>query len=307
MRSEQIKYFLELAQCGSLSEVAEKNFLTQPAVSTAITKLEKELGVRLIVRSNKGVLLTEAGHAAQQIFWQMQQLNQQLHTLLAPYRFSPAIQTEHLTICTTLEIGKYLDPLIGQFRQQHPSCLLSVREYDFLDILSAVGQKQCDFGIFCIINDVLQDEYIQKALSDYQLAIEKIGTDQLYVGVAKSSPLAQQPSLSLKTILQQPLVIYNSSLEKCWHELFLKQYTLKPKFVTTNRRADLLDLVLHQGYLAFLLNYSFLSASSPQQPSYVLLPVKERIKVTIGLLIQKQATLPPYGTELIQTIRHNSP
>ena len=47
MRSEQIKYFLEVAQCGSMSEVAEKNFLTQPAVSTAITKLEKELDVQL--------------------------------------------------------------------------------------------------------------------------------------------------------------------------------------------------------------------------------------------------------------------
>ena len=76
MRSEQIKYFLEVAQCGSMSEVAEKNFLTQPAVSTAITKLEKELDVQLLTRSNHGVVLTEAGRTAQQFLFQMQQLNQ---------------------------------------------------------------------------------------------------------------------------------------------------------------------------------------------------------------------------------------
>lgn len=44
MRSEQIKYFLEAAETGSMLQVAEKNFLTQPAISSAITKLEEELG-----------------------------------------------------------------------------------------------------------------------------------------------------------------------------------------------------------------------------------------------------------------------
>lgn len=150
MRSEQIQYFLEVAQCGSMSEVAEKNFLTQPAVSTAITKLEKELDVQLLTRSNHGVVLTEAGCTAQQLLLQIQQLSQQLYNSLEPYRTKSSVKEKPLNICTTLEIGKYLvDPAVAHFRQLYPQSAVSVREYDFLDILSAVGQGQCDN---CILN-----------------------------------------------------------------------------------------------------------------------------------------------------------
>lgn len=69
MRSEQIKYFLEAAETGSMLQVAEKNFLTQPAVSTAISKLEEELEVTLLNRSKQGIQLTEAGKVAAKKFF----------------------------------------------------------------------------------------------------------------------------------------------------------------------------------------------------------------------------------------------
>ena len=305
MRSEQIQYFLEVAQCGSMSEVAEKNFLTQPAVSTAITKLEKELDVQLLTRSNHGVVLTEAGCTAQQLLLQIQQLSQQLYNSLEPYRTKSSVKEKPLNICTTLEIGKYLvDPAVAHFRQLYPQSAVSVREYDFLDILSAVGQSQCDFGVFCIIQDILAEKEVQQLLEDYQLETEKISSDQLYIGVAPDSPLAQEPSLSLKTILQHPLVIYNSSLNQCWHEMFLRRYITQPQLIKTNRISDLSDLVLHQGYLFFLLNHSLFSVKLAQPPSYVLIPVKEHIKVLTGLLYKKNGLSNPSGQELMQTVKN---
>ncbi len=307
MRSEQIKYFLEVAQCGSMSEVAEKNFLTQPAVSTAITKLEKELDVQLLIRSNHGVILTEAGRTAQQFLLQMQQLNQQLSASLEPYRTKPSVKEKPLNICTTLEIGKYLvDPAVAHFRQLSPQSAFSVREYDFLDILTAVGQGQCDFGVFCIIQDILAEKEVQQLVEDYRLEIEKISSDQLYIGVAPDSPLAQEPSLSLKTILQHPLVIYNSSLNQCWHEIFLRRYITQPRLIKTNRISDLSDLVLHQGYLVFLLNHNLFSIKSAQPSSYVLIPVKEHIKVLTGLLYKKGSPFKDCNKELMETIRKSA-
>ena len=305
MRSEQIQYFLEVAQCGSMSEVAEKNFLTQPAVSTAITKLEKELDVQLLTRSNHGVVLTEAGRTAQQLLLQIQQLSQQLYNSLEPYRTKSSVKEKPLNICTTLEIGKYLvDPAVAHFRQLYPQSAVSVREYDFLDILSAVGQGQCDFGVFCIIQDILAEKEVQQLLEDYQLETEKISSDQLYIGVAPDSPLAQEPSLSLKTILQHPLVIYNSSLNQCWHEMFLRRYITQPQLIKTNRISDLSDLALHQGYLFFLLNHNLFSVKLAQPPSYVLIPVKEHIKVLTGLLYKKNGLSNPSGQELMQTVKN---
>ena len=61
MELRQLLYFVTCARCGSLTTAAEELFTTQPHVSMVIRELEKELGVRLFLRRNNGVELTEAG------------------------------------------------------------------------------------------------------------------------------------------------------------------------------------------------------------------------------------------------------
>ena len=58
---QQIRIFLAAAQTGSFSQAAQKLYLTQPAVSKWIAKLEKELGCKLFSRRGSGVTLTEEG------------------------------------------------------------------------------------------------------------------------------------------------------------------------------------------------------------------------------------------------------
>ncbi|MGL5615756.1 MAG: LysR family transcriptional regulator [Sarcina sp.] len=61
MNIEGLKYFSEVAMLKSISKVAEKSHISQPALSNQLLKLESELGVKLLERSNKGVNLTEYG------------------------------------------------------------------------------------------------------------------------------------------------------------------------------------------------------------------------------------------------------
>ncbi len=53
--------YIEVIKRGSFSEVAAKLSISQPAVSLQIQKLERDLGVRLIDRSQKVMTMTEAG------------------------------------------------------------------------------------------------------------------------------------------------------------------------------------------------------------------------------------------------------
>ena len=109
MRSEQIKYFLEAAETGSMLQVAEKNFLTQPAVSTAISKLEEELEVTLLNRSKQGIQLTEAGKIVQKNFLQVEEQIAQMKQQLQPYKKAFVDETEGLIeFCTTLELRNSL-------------------------------------------------------------------------------------------------------------------------------------------------------------------------------------------------------
>ena len=61
MDIRQLQYFVAVAECASFSKAAERQFVTQTTISYHISELEKELGVRLLNRSNKQVELTPAG------------------------------------------------------------------------------------------------------------------------------------------------------------------------------------------------------------------------------------------------------
>ena len=53
--------FYIVAECGNISAAAKKLFISQPAVSKSISKLEEEFPTPLLIRSSKGVKLTETG------------------------------------------------------------------------------------------------------------------------------------------------------------------------------------------------------------------------------------------------------
>lgn len=61
MDSNQLQQFRAIAECGSITKAAQKLYVTQPALSIAISKLENELGCRLFTRDGKQVTLTVEG------------------------------------------------------------------------------------------------------------------------------------------------------------------------------------------------------------------------------------------------------
>ncbi|ETI87538.1 MAG: LysR family transcriptional regulator [Clostridium butyricum] len=61
MDIKQMKYFITVADCGSINKAAEELFTSQPNVSKVINSLEKEIGIEIFYRNNKGVRMSEKG------------------------------------------------------------------------------------------------------------------------------------------------------------------------------------------------------------------------------------------------------
>ena len=61
MTLQQLRYIIQVAQSGSISMAAQKLFITQPSLSKAVSDLEKEMGITIFCRNNRGVWLSEEG------------------------------------------------------------------------------------------------------------------------------------------------------------------------------------------------------------------------------------------------------
>ena len=80
MTLQQLKYAVTVAECGTISAAAEKLFISQPSLTTAIRELESEMGVTIFSRTNRGVIVSREGEEflgyARQILSQAQLLQE---------------------------------------------------------------------------------------------------------------------------------------------------------------------------------------------------------------------------------------
>ena len=64
MTLQQLKYAITVAQTGTITEAAEKLYISQPSLTNAIHELEKEMNIEIFTRTNKGIIVSK-----EKIFW----------------------------------------------------------------------------------------------------------------------------------------------------------------------------------------------------------------------------------------------
>ena len=61
MKLQQLVYATKVAECGSVAEAARRLFVAQPSITASIRELEREMGVHIFERTNKGMTVSEEG------------------------------------------------------------------------------------------------------------------------------------------------------------------------------------------------------------------------------------------------------
>ena len=120
----ELETFLAVAREGSFSRAAKKLFRTQPAISQAVRKLERELGEPLFDRSSRRGLLTDAGRVLEA--YAVRLLNTRGEALGA---LEELRQNHHgnLSIAANEFTCLYLLPVLDQFRRLHPMIKVTVQ------------------------------------------------------------------------------------------------------------------------------------------------------------------------------------
>jgi DNA-binding transcriptional LysR family regulator len=119
-----LKVFLTVADAKSFSRAAEKLLRTQPAISLAIQKLESDLQEKLIDRSGKELLLTDAGKIVYEYARRFENLESELENGLAELRDNSA---GRLIVGANESTSLYLLSHIERYRRQYPKVKVQVR------------------------------------------------------------------------------------------------------------------------------------------------------------------------------------
>lgn len=138
-----LRYFVAVAEAGSLSRAAGKLFIAQPPLSVQIRQLEDEMGGALFVRHPKGVRLTPAGLAllpeARSLLAHAARLREQVRGTASGGRLALGIVPS--------AAGTVLPGLVRSLREQHPQLRLDVRELITTEQVDALVGGQIDAGL----------------------------------------------------------------------------------------------------------------------------------------------------------------
>src|SRR5579872_5755873 len=124
MELYSLQVFLTVATEKSFSRAAEKLLRTQPAISLALQRLEQELGEKLIDRSGKDLILTDAGRTVLEYARRFQSLEHELDNSLAELRDNSA---GRLIIGANESTTLYLLRHIERYRELYPKVKVQVR------------------------------------------------------------------------------------------------------------------------------------------------------------------------------------
>ncbi|KKM12023.1 hypothetical protein SY88_05775 [Clostridiales bacterium PH28_bin88] len=182
----KLRAFYKAAYHGSFSRAAEVLYVSQPALSRQVAALEQEMGLELLVRHGKGVVLTEAGRRlyeyAERIFGLLSEAAQ----VMGEFK---SLGTGELSLGASSTIGNYILPgIIAEYLKRHPGIDVHLSVGNSEEIEKRITSRQVDLG------------FVAGPLSATGMYAEQFLEDELVLVAKPSHPLAQQKGIPLPAL-----------------------------------------------------------------------------------------------------------
>lgn len=186
---DDLRVFLAVARSGSFRSAARQLFTSQPTLSRAVSRLEQDLGVRLIERGPRGIELTPSGDL---LVAEARNLLDLMASLRSRLR-SPRAQTLRIG-ATATNARQFLTPYLAQWIPQHPEITTTAIAGTDDSLRARLEHGDCDA---VIISDRPHGEFRQMHLATVPvLAVIPIG-----------HPLASSGPLPVPLLADQPLLV----------------------------------------------------------------------------------------------------
>lgn len=197
MTLQQLKYAVTAADKGTMSEAANSLFIAQPSLTNAIKDLEKELGITIFHRTNKGIIISNEGNEflgyARQVLQQMNMIEEK-YIDNDSHKQIFSVSTQHYSFA----VSAFID-LIRTFGNKNYD--FTLRETETYEIIEDVSGFRSEVGILYLSNE--NESVISRIIEKNGLKFDELFTAKPHVFISSNHPLADKA-----VILPDELKVY---------------------------------------------------------------------------------------------------
>jgi DNA-binding transcriptional LysR family regulator len=234
MRIEQLEYIAAVTQHGSLRRASEKLHLSQPALSEAVTKLERELGVTLLDRRRSGARISRQGR---ELLQNMVEVLEAVDRLRVAAGDQTAVSRMVRIGTVNAATSTLLVPAVRAFQEATPGCRVEILNVQQAEIHEGLIEGSLDLGLVNV-------------LGGDDPALNLVGTDLLHgrpvVVLPAGHPLSELEEVGIEALREEQFVAMRAGylMHRFAHRLF---GTEMPLTTHTTDGAEMGKLMVSEG------------------------------------------------------------
>lgn len=295
MTLQQLKYVIAIAECGSITQAAQRLLVAQPSLSKAVSELEREMGVTIFYRTNRGVSLSNDGAKflsyARQVVEQSDLLEQHYkHGNFVRRVFS--ISSQHYAFVVNAFVA-----LVKEHNAQRYD--FTLRESRTHDIIEDVRTSRSELGVLFL--SAFNREVLLRIIHNADLEFTSLFTARPHVFVSRKNPLAQRAEVALDDLKPFPRLTYEQGTNNSFYyaeELHSTEES--PKNIVVTDRATLFNLLI--GLDGYTISSGILS-SDLNGTDIVAIPLISDETMEVGYVAPTDRPLSPMGERYLGHLR----
>ena len=295
----QLNYVIAISEAGSFNKAAEKLFVAQPSLTSAVKELEKELGIVIFNRTGRGATLTADGlnflPYAKQVYAQYQNLLD-VYGKQGSRRQQFAVSTQHYSFAVKafVDMARSVDVAEYEF---------AIRETKTREVIDDVAGMRSEIGILYLSD--FNRRALLKLFSASGLSFHRLIECSAFVYLWRGHPLAGKPSISFADLEPYPCLSFEQGDNNFYFAEEILSTNEYPRVIKASDRATMLNLMVGlNGYTLC----SGIICSELNGGDYIAVPyeadeLNPNSVMEIGYIVRKNAVLSAMGERYLLEIR----
>lgn len=299
MTLQQILYALTVEEYGSMNKAAEKLFIVQPTLTSAIRELEKEAGVTIFLRTHRGIIPTPEGTELLQDLRELYQhytAVQHKYAEEGDYKRKFGVSTQHYSFAVKafVEMAKQYD--MKQFD-------FAIRETQTRSVLTDVGSLRSEVGVLYMSS--LNERALKRLMTEQDLTFTPLARCRAYVYLWEGHPLAKKKTLGMDQLEPYPCLSFEQEGQDDHFAEEILTENVYSRTVKVNDRSTMLNLMV--GLNGYTLCSGVIS-SDLNGDGYVVIPFRADREnpnsiMEIGYITKRNSLLSEMGEKYIAELK----